>query len=584
MVVHTKESLENHTVQELKDICGEKGLKKKGIKKDLIERILKSTQRKERWKGFSFFKGTDTSAASSSKWNPFKSKAISRPLLPALDEDDTNRAIEAASIQDQQKKVPLMMKISQTFDNGVKSLKQKASKRFSHQSAAQQGSSITAAGSSKKPSIDVVILSSELDELDIAEEPQSETMIPIEQPTMPSAGPSTASTLFPGFTAVQIRKGKFKKGLMDVEAMPDELMDDVARGLSVNAFEEQSSGYESGYWDSENEYWPRRKIEVSDYLMEKTDEKKFTKKIQTEAMKRESSDSDVEANIIVRRRMNTRRIQSDSSSSDTDADDAPPPLPVAVPAPVIPPAQLFTLPCNSAGRNYIADVPYELFKTALSSKKACLDPAPVIGLDGRATHLSFQIASWETMWNGLNKKTRADHEVAVGAKMEKDNLKRKEIEDSGTPCCGITLHYWYSLACLYGRKTNIATTGIDSTVTSGLQRKCRGCFYISIAADTLEELIKPHLKEHYATNKHKWLGRVDTEEHILFDKREPGLFKEEYSGDGIIALSSKLYFCFGSNGDKFSSKVELSILKEGFEAEYNALYISEKRRTIKEIL
>ena len=62
------------------------------------------------------------------------------------------------------------------------------------------------------------------------------------------------------------------------------------------------------------------------------------------------------------------------------------------------------------------------------------------------------------------------------------------------------------------------------------------------------------MKEHYDTNKHKWLGRVDTEENILFDKREPGLFKEEYSGDGIIALSSKLYYCFGSNGDKFSSK------------------------------
>ena len=40
MVVHTKESLENHTVPELKDICVEKGLKKKGNKKVLIEKIL----------------------------------------------------------------------------------------------------------------------------------------------------------------------------------------------------------------------------------------------------------------------------------------------------------------------------------------------------------------------------------------------------------------------------------------------------------------------------------------------------------------------------------------------------------------
>ena len=83
-----------------------------------------------------------------------------------------------------------MKKISQTFSNGVKSLKHKASKRFSAQSAAQQGSSITQAGSSKKPSVDIIVLSSELDELDIAEEPQSEPIITFEEPTMPSV-PST---------------------------------------------------------------------------------------------------------------------------------------------------------------------------------------------------------------------------------------------------------------------------------------------------------------------------------------------------------------------------------------------------------
>jgi hypothetical protein len=59
-------------------------------------------------------------------------------------------------------------------------------------SAAQQGSFITPAGSSKKPSFDVVLLSSELDELDIAER-SLQDMIPLEQPTMPS-GPSTQST------------------------------------------------------------------------------------------------------------------------------------------------------------------------------------------------------------------------------------------------------------------------------------------------------------------------------------------------------------------------------------------------------
>jgi len=258
----------------LKEICDKMGLLKKGNKKDLIERILshqaeerkntlKLKERKEKWKEFGFFKGNDTSAASS--WNLFKRSTKATPIpLPAFDDEDTNAAIQA-SIQDQQKKIPLMKKISQTFSNGVKTLKHKASKRFSAPSAAQQGSSITPTGSSKKPSVDIIVLSSELDELDIVEEPQSDNMIPC---TMPS-GPSTQSTLFPELTTGQI------KGLMDVEAIPDELMEDVAAGLFVNAFEDddsyQSSGYQSGYWDSENEYWPRTN------LMEKTDEKKFYK-------------------------------------------------------------------------------------------------------------------------------------------------------------------------------------------------------------------------------------------------------------------------------------------------------------------
>ena len=184
---HTRASLEEMTMLQLKDICNEKRLKKKGNKAELIERILtfqeeerKKTlnllENKERWKGFGikFFNKTDTSGASSSKWNPFKSKA--EPIQ--------------TSTRDEKPKIPLMKKISQTFSNGINSLKHKASKRFSGQSAAQQGSSITPAGSSKKPNVDIIALSSELDELDIAEEPQSEPIITFEEPTMPSV-PST---------------------------------------------------------------------------------------------------------------------------------------------------------------------------------------------------------------------------------------------------------------------------------------------------------------------------------------------------------------------------------------------------------
>jgi hypothetical protein len=207
-------------------------------------------------------------------------------------------------------------------------------------------------------------------------------------------------------------------------------------------------------------------------------------------MKRESSESDEEETILFGKRTKPRKIQSDSSSSsssentDADSDVAPPPLPVDVPGPILETAQLLTLPCNSAGRNYIADIPYELFKTADASKKASLDPAPVIGLDRKAIHLSFEIASWDVMWNGLNKKTKDYHEDAIAAIIKKEKLTRKQIEDSGPKCCGITLQigdYWYSLACLYTKRINVANAGPSDSKTSsfakkyGLQGQCRGC-------------------------------------------------------------------------------------------------------------
>lgn len=76
--------------------------------------------------------------------------------------------------------------------------------------------------------------------------------------------------------------------------------------------------------------------------------------------------------------------------------------------------------------------------------------------------------------------------------------------------------------------------------------------YIAISAETLKELVKPELKTHFKENSIHWFGRKDTFENELYDKGAPGLFKLEYTGDGIIALASKMYYCFGAK-DKFSS-------------------------------
>jgi hypothetical protein len=77
--------------------------------------------------------------------------------------------------------------------------------------------------------------------------------------------------------------------------------------------------------------------------------------------------------------------------------------------------------------------------------------------------------------------------------------------------------------------------------------------YFAITGNCLEDVVKPELEDDFKENKHLWLGRDDTKENELYDRRTPGLFKLEYEGDGIIALASKMYYCFGDK-DKFSSK------------------------------
>ena len=97
--------------------------------------------------------------------------------------------------------------------------------------------------------------------------------------------------------------------------------------------------------------------------------------------------------------------------------------------------------------------------------------------------------------------------------------------------------------------------------------------YIAFSAENFEDLIKPELKEDYLLNKNKWFPRDDTKENAKFDKRTPGLFKEEYRGKSIIALCPKMYFVEGADHEdkkyKFSSKGiqkdKNDITKERFE-------------------
>ena len=90
----------------------------------------------------------------------------------------------------------------------------------------------------------------------------------------------------------------------------------------------------------------------------------------------------------------------------------------------------------------------------------------------------------------------------------------------------------------------------------------------------LFDVIKPHLRDEFFYDYHKWFVSPACEVHrdefaqnpkgfdasrpccktsYLHNKREPGLCKPEYFGKGFVGLNSKTYFCHGEQS-KFACK------------------------------
>lgn len=46
--------------------------------------------------------------------------------------------------------------------------------------------------------------------------------------------------------------------------------------------------------------------------------------------------------------------------------------------------------------------------------------------------------------------------------------------------------------------------------------------YLALSGETLDELVKPELKDEWQRIKYLWFPRVDTPENAAFDRRTPG--------------------------------------------------------------
>ena len=76
-------------------------------------------------------------------------------------------------------------------------------------------------------------------------------------------------------------------------------------------------------------------------------------------------------------------------------------------------------------------------------------------------------------------------------------------------------------------------------------------FYMALSANDFDDIIKPEMKELYKEEKKNWLV---TDE---YSKRVPGLFKPEFKGKRMIALTSKCYYADSGRAEgvkKFSCK------------------------------
>ena len=101
--------------------------------------------------------------------------------------------------------------------------------------------------------------------------------------------------------------------------------------------------------------------------------------------------------------------------------------------------------------------------------------------------------------------------------------------------------------------------------------------YFGLAKPTLEECVFDSLRYDFYMEYDKWFPSPACNEHKNlfvetkmskkewvpfacckkvhdFDKRTPGKFKFEFKGDGIIALCSKTYICWGDKETKISCK------------------------------
>ncbi|RAW29324.1 hypothetical protein PC110_g14310 [Phytophthora cactorum] len=87
--------------------------------------------------------------------------------------------------------------------------------------------------------------------------------------------------------------------------------------------------------------------------------------------------------------------------------------------------------------------------------------------------------------------------------------------------------------------------------------------YIAFRCENpFQDCIKAELRDHFKQHKYDWFPRDYNKEVAKFDRRTPGLFKDEWSGDAMVSLSSKNYICYLPD-ESYKVKVSAKGVQQG---------------------
>lgn len=104
--------------------------------------------------------------------------------------------------------------------------------------------------------------------------------------------------------------------------------------------------------------------------------------------------------------------------------------------------------------------------------------------------------------------------------------------------------------------TDSAYMALSGSLNSIIKPEMKDMFFACYGEWFPKPYCSSHQQDFIANQKanKEWKMETCCQKQYNIDKRTPGLFKEEFVGNGIVALNSKTYFCWSESNQKYSTK------------------------------